>query len=228
MFTKKEVAATLDHAVLKPFATDQDIIDGAKMCAQREVASLCVRPTDVALTAEQLKDSKVDVSVVVGFPHGSNRTEVKVLEAKLAIEDGAVELDMVMNIGKFLSGDYDFVQQDIAAVVAEAKKKGALVKVIQETCYLSPEQVAKACQICEAAGADYVKTSTGFGDGPATPEVIDVMIKTVGQTMGVKASGGVRDWDTAVGYLQQGCKRLGVASTEAILDGAPASGNADY
>jgi len=228
MYTKKEVAATLDHAVLKPFATDQDIIDEAKMCAEREVASLCVRPTDVALTAEQLKDSKVDVSVVVGFPHGSNRTEVKVLEAKLAIEDGAVELDMVMNVGKFLSGDYDFVQQDIAAVVAEAKKKGALVKVIQETCYLSPEQVAKACQICEAAGADYVKTSTGFGDGPATPEVIDIMIKTVGQSMGVKASGGVRDWDTAVGYLQQGCKRLGVASTEAILDGAPASGNADY
>ncbi len=221
MYTREQVAATIDHAVLKPFATDQDIIDSAKMCAEREVASMCVRPTDVALTAEQLTGSGVDVSMVVGFPHGSNRTEVKVLEAKLAIQDGAVELDMVMNVGKFLSGDYDFVQQDVAAVVAEAKPHNVLVKVIQETCYLSLEQVAKACKICEAAGADYVKTSTGFGDGPATPEVIDVMIKAVGQTMGVKASGGVRSYEVAAGYLAQGCKRLGVGSTEDVLDGAP-------
>jgi len=227
MYKPEEVAATLDHAVLKPFATDQDVIDGCKMCAERKVASLCVRPTDVALVAKQLEGSGVDPSMVVGFPHGSNRPEVKALEAKLAIEDGAKELDMVMNIGKFLSGEYEFVQKDIEAVVAEAKPKGVLVKVIQETCYLSLEQVAKACKICEAAGADFVKTSTGFGDGPATPEVIDVMIKTVGETMGVKASGGVRDWATAVGYLDQGCKRLGVASTEAILDGAPA-GSDDY
>ena len=221
MYTAKQVAATIDHAVLKPVATDQDIIDGCKMCAERQVASMCVRPTDVALVARQLAGSGVDPSMVVGFPHGSNRPEVKALEAKLAIEDGAVELDMVMNIGKFLSSDYDFVQKDIEGVVAEAKAKNVLVKVIMETCYLSPEQVAKACKICEAAGADYVKTSTGFGDGPATPEVIDIMVKTVGKTMGVKASGGVRDWATAVGYLDQGCKRLGVGSTEAVLDGAP-------
>ena len=168
-----------------------------------------------------LKDSEVDVSMVVGFPHGSNRPEVKALEARLAIEDGAVELDMVMNIGRFLSGDYDFVQKDIEAVVAEAKKAGAIVKVILEICYLSDEQIAKVCKIAEAAGADFVKTSTGFGDGPATPEAIDIMIKTVGKTMGVKASGGVRSYETAVGYLDQGCKRLGVASTQAVLDGAP-------
>jgi len=221
MYTAKQVAATIDHAVLKPMATDQDVIDGCKMCAERQVASMCVRPTDVALVAKQLEGSGVDPSMVVGFPHGSNRPEVKALEAKLAIEDGAVELDMVMNVGKFLSGDYDFVRKDIEGVVAEAKPKNALVKVIMETCYLSPEQVAKACKICEAAGADYVKTSTGFGDGPATPEVIDIMVKTVGKTMGVKASGGVRDWATAVAYLDQGCKRLGVGSTEAVLDGAP-------
>jgi deoxyribose-phosphate aldolase len=204
------------------------------MCAQREVASLCVRPTDVALTAEQLKDSKVDVSVVVGFPHGSNRTEVKALEAKLAIEDGAVELDMVMNIGKFLSGEYDFVQKDIEAVVAEAKPKGVLVKVILETCFLDDDEVVKACKIAEAAGADYVKTSTGFGaddkrSKSATPEVIDIMMKTVGKTMKVKASGGVRVWETAVGYLDQGCTRLGVASTVQILSGAPEGGGSnDY
>ena len=229
MFTRDQVAATIDHAVLKPFATDQDIVDNAKMCAQRKVASMCVRPTDVALAAKELKDSGVDVSMVVGFPHGSNRTEVKTLEAKLAIEDGAVELDMVMNVGKFLSGDYDFVQKDIEAVVAEAKKSNVLVKVIQETCYLSAEQVAKACKLCEAAGADFVKTSTGFGvtsGGPtgATPEAVRIMLDTVGGRLQVKASGGIRSWDDAVGYLEMGCTRLGVGDAAAILDGRPAAG----
>jgi len=221
MFTKKDVAKTIDHSVLKPFATDKDIVDGCRMCEKWGVASMCVRPTDVALAAKELKNSEVGVSAVIGFPHGSNRPEVKALEAKLAIEDGAVELDMVMNIGKFLSGDYDFVQKDIEAVVAEAKKCNVIVKVILEICYLSAEQIAKACKIAEAAGADYVKTSTGFGDGPATPEAVEIMIKTVGKTMGVKAAGGVRTYETAVGYLKQGCKRLGAASTQAVLDGAP-------
>ena len=221
MFTKKDVAKTIDHSVLKPFATDKDIVDGCRMCEKWGVASMCVRPTDVALAAKELKNSEVGVSAVIGFPHGSNRPEVKALEAKLAIEDGAVELDMVMNIGKFLSGDYDFVQKDIEAVVAEAKKSNVIVKVILEICYLSPQQITKACKIAEAAGADYVKTSTGFGDGPATPEAVEIMIKTVGKTMGVKAAGGVRTYETAVGYLKQGCKRLGAASTQAVLDGAP-------
>ena len=221
MYTKQQIAQTIDHAVLKPLATDADIIENCKMVDTRGVKSLCVRPTDVKLAAEKLTDSDVLVSMVVGFPHGSNRTETKVLETRLGAEDGAVEFDMVMNVGKFLSGDYDFVGSDIAAVVEEAKKHNAIVKVILETCYLSPEQVAKACKIAEAAGADFVKTSTGFGDGPATPEVIDIMMKTVGKTMGVKASGGVRSYETAVGYLKQGCTRLGVGSTEAVLDGVP-------
>ena len=129
-----------------------------------------------------------------------------------------------MNIGKFKSGDFAWVQRDIEAVVAEAKPKGVLVKVILETCWLSPAEIARACKISEAAGADFVKTSTGFGDGPATPEAIDIMIETVGATMGVKASGGVRTWEAAVGYLQQGCTRLGVAATQAIMEGAPADG----
>jgi len=225
MYTKEEIAKTIDHAVLKPFATDEEIIKNAKMCDERGVFSMCVRPTDVKLAAEQLKDSETCVSMVVGFPHGSNKTETKVLETKLGAADGAVEFDMVMNVGKFLSGDYEFVKNDIAAVVEEANKTGALVKVIQETCYLSNEQVAKACEICFEAGADFVKTSTGFGDGPATPEVIDIMMKTVGDKMGVKASGGVRSYETAVGYLKQGCTRLGVGSTEAVLDGVPAEGD---
>jgi deoxyribose-phosphate aldolase len=224
MYTRQQVAGTIDHAVLKPFATRQDVIDNAKMCDERQVATMCVRPCDVALAAEQLKDSKVDVSVVVGFPHGGNCTQTKAAEARLAIEQGAREIDMVWNIGRFLSGDFDYVQKDIEAVVAEAKPNGVLVKVIMETCWLTGEQVAQGCKICQAAGADFVKTSTGFGDGPATSEVIDIMIKTVGDTMGVKASGGVRSWETAVGYLKQGCKRLGVGSTEKVLDGATDDG----
>jgi deoxyribose-phosphate aldolase len=221
MYTRKEVAKTIDHAVLKPFATDADIIAGCKMCSERGVGCFCVRPTDVALAVKELEGSETVVSAVIGFPHGSNKPEVKAMETRLAIEEGAKELDMVMNVGKFLSGDYDFVQKDIEAVVAEAKPKNVIVKVILESCYLGDEQVAKACKICEATGADFVKTSTGFGDGPATPEVIDIMMKTVGETMGVKASGGVRSYETAIGYLKQGCTRLGVGSTEAVLDGAP-------
>jgi len=223
-YTREQVARVIDHAVLKPFFTDDDVLAHCKMCVERGVGSICVRPTDVALAAKAVRGSKTTVACVVGFPHGSNRPEVKALEARLAIEDGATELDMVMNIGKFLSGDYEFVQKDIQAVVAEAAPKGVLVKVILETCYLTPEQVAKACKLAEAAGANFVKTSTGFGDGGATPEVIDIMLKTVGKTMGVKAAGGVRSWEKAVAYLEQGCKRLGVGSTEKVLDGAPDSG----
>jgi len=221
MFTREQVAKAIDHAVLKPFANTQDVIDGARMCKARGVGNFCVRPTDVALAAAELKGCETTVACVIGFPHGSNRPETKALEARLAIEDGADELDMVMNIGQFLSGNHEAVQKDIEAVVAEAGKAGALVKVILEICWLSPEQIARACKLAEAAGADFVKTSTGFGDGPATPEAIDIMVRTVGATMGVKASGGVRTWETAVAYLEQGCKRLGVASTEAVLDGAP-------
>jgi deoxyribose-phosphate aldolase len=174
------------------------------------------------LAASELEGCDTTVAAVIGFPHGSNRPEVKALEAKLAIEDGAAELDMVMNIGKFLSGDDATVQKDIEAVVAEAK--GADVKVILETCLLTLDQVARACKLAEAAGADFVKTSTGFNGEGATPEVIDVMLKTVGETMKVKASGGIRSWETAVNFLDQGCSRLGVGSTEAVLDDVEATG----
>ena len=220
MYTREQVARVIDHAVLKPTMADKDIIGNARMCREREVGNMCVRPTDVPLAVRELKGSRTTVAAVIGFPHGGNRPEVKALEAELAIADGAQELDMVMNIGKFLSGDDDFVQKDIQAVVAVAKPQGVLVKVILETCYLTLDQVARACRLAQAAGVDLVKTSTGFADGGATPEVIDVMIKTVGSAMGVKASGGVRSWETAVGYLRQGCKRLGVGSTEKVLDGA--------
>jgi deoxyribose-phosphate aldolase len=227
MYTKADVAKKIDHAVLKPFATDEDILRNAQMCRERGVGDLCVRPTDAARAAAALCDSDTTVAVVVGFPHGSNRPEVKALEARLAIEDGADELDMVMNIGKFLSGDAVHVRKDIEAVVAEAKPHSVIVKVILETCFLTPEQIADACRIARDAGADFVKTSTGFGDGSATPEAVDVMIRTVGDSMQVKASGGIRSWEQATGYLDQGCSRLGIGSTEAVLDGRPA-GDADY
>lgn len=223
MWTRRQVAETIDHAALKPFMTDDDIRVACRLGREYGVASVCVRPSDVALAARELAGSGVVPSVVIGFPHGSNRPETKALEARLAIEDGAGELDMVMNVGKFLSGDAAWVERDIRAVVAEARKHaGVMVKVILETCYLKPEQIAAACRIAEKAGADYVKTSTGFGDGPATPEAVQVMLDTVGQTMGVKPSGGIRDYATACRYLEMGAKRLGIASTQAVLEGAPA------
>jgi deoxyribose-phosphate aldolase len=209
--------------------TDQDVAANCQLGIRYHVASVCVRPSDVALATKELAGSGVVPSVVIGFPHGAHRPEVKALEARLAIEDGAKELDMVMNIGKFLSGDFAWVRRDIEGVVAEAKRAGGvLVKVILETCYLTPDQIATACEIARDAGANFVKTSTGFGDGPATPAAIDVMVKTVGDTLGVKASGGVRNYEVACGYLDQGCTRLGSAGgTPAILDAAPESGDMD-
>ncbi|MCD4823530.1 MAG: deoxyribose-phosphate aldolase [Phycisphaerae bacterium] len=222
MWTREQVAGTIDHAALKPNLTDADIVAACRLGKNCGVASVCVRPSDVVLAAEQLAGFGVLVSTVIGFPHGSNRPDVKALEAKLAIADGAAELDMVMNVGKFFSGDYDLVLRDIRAVVAEAKAAGdVIVKVIIESCYLSPAHIAKACQIALAGGADFVKTSTGFADGPATPEAVAIMVQAVGDTMGVKASGGIRSYEAACGYLDQGCTRLGLSSTEEILQAAP-------
>lgn len=220
MWTRQQIAATIDHAALKPEMTDDDVRANCEIGIKHKVASVCVRPSDVALAAKMLEGTGVLPSMVVGFPHGAHRPEVKALEARLAIEDGAKELDMVMNVGKFLSGDYDLVRRDVEGVVAEARKAGDVkVKVILEICYLTPEGIAKACEIARDAGADFVKTSTGFGTGPATPEAIEIMVKTVGDTMGVKASGGVRDYETACGFLDQGCTRLGTAGgTEIILN----------
>jgi deoxyribose-phosphate aldolase len=211
----------MDHAVLKPSMTDEDIRRAAAMCKARGIGNLCVRPSDAALASRLLKGSATTLSVVVGFPHGAHRTETKALEARLAIEDGAHELDMVMNIGKLLSGDYDFVTRDIAAVVAVAKPKGVLVKVIQESCLLTLEQVAKACELALAAGADFVKTSTGFNGDGATVEEVEVMLRTCKGRAKVKPSGGIRDWAKAVQFLKMGVDRLGVGGADKILDGAP-------
>jgi len=225
MYTKKQVAQTIDHAVLKPETTDTELAANAKMCVDNEVFSMCVKPCDIKAAKELLKKSNVKVSCVLSFPHGADATQVKAFQAKQAIADGADEIDMVMNIGKFLSGDYEYVVEDIKAVVDVAHGNGVLVKVIQESGYLTLEQVARACLLSYEAGADFVKTSTGFGPGKATTEIIDVMIKTVGDRMMVKPSGGIRTWDDAVAFLQQGADRLGVGSTEAVLNGAKSDGS---
>ena len=225
MFTKEQVAKTIDHAVLKPDQTDDDLEKNAKMCIENGVFSMCVKPCDIKKAAELLKQSDVKVSCVLSFPHGADATPTKAFQAKQAIEDGTDEIDMVMNIGKFLSGDYDYVLNDIKAVVEVAHAHGILVKVIQESGFLAPQQIAKACELSYEAGADFVKTSTGFGPGGAKPEYIDIMMKTVGGKMKIKPSGGIRDWDTAVAFLEQGADRLGIGSTEAVLGGIKAEGN---
>ena len=225
MFTKEQVAKTIDHAVLKPDQTVTDLKENAKMCIENGVFSMCVKPCDIKMASELLKGSDVKVSCVLSFPHGADATPVKSFQAKQAIEDGTDEIDMVMNIGKFLSGDYNYVLNDIKAVVEVAHEKGILVKVIQESGFLTLEQIAKACELSYEAGADFVKTSTGFGPGGAKPEYIDVMVKTVGGKMKIKPSGGIRDWETAVAFLEQGADRLGIGSTEAVLNGSKADGN---
>ncbi len=222
-YTTASVAATMDHATLKPFMTDADIAKHAAMCIAHRVGNLCVRPTDVALAASLLQGSGTSVAAVVGFPHGASRSEVKALETRLAIDDGAQEVDMVFNIGKFLSGERAFVQRDIEAVVAEAKPRGVLVKVIIESGLLTLVQVKEACELVISAGADYVKTSTGFNGEGATMATVATMVECCAGRAKVKASGGIRTWDDAVAYLRLGAQRLGVGAADAVLAQAPKS-----
>lgn len=225
MYTKDQVAKTIDHAVLKPEQTLTDLKANAEMCIENKVFSMCVKPCDIKAAKELLKNSDVKVSCVLSFPHGADATPVKAFQAAQAIEDGVDEIDMVMNIGRFLSGDYEYIVNDIKAVVDVAHTNKVLVKVIQESGHLSLDQIAEACELSYRAGADFVKTSTGFGPGGAKPEYIEVMVKTVGDKMQVKPSGGIRDWETAVAFLEQGADRLGVGSTEAVLKGGKAEGD---
>ena len=194
------------------------MIAGCELAHQYHAATVCVKPTHVKLAAEVLKDSDVIISTVVGFPHGSNRTEVKVLEANLAMDDGALELDMVLNIGQLRTGKYDFVRDDIKAVCDAAHARGARVKVILENAYLTDEEKVVACKLCEEAGADWVKTSTGFAPGGATLEDLRLMRETVSKNVQVKAAGGVRTLDAILPVIDVGCTRVGATATATILD----------
>ena len=206
----------IDHTNLKPEAKKEDILKLINEAKEHHFASVCVNPVWVELAAKELKGTDVKVCTVIGFPLGANTLETKAFETKDAIEKGAEEVDMVINIAKLKDGEFDAVKAEISAVVAVAKGK-ALVKVIIETCLLTNEEKIVACRLAGVAGADYVKTSTGFSTGGATVEDVALMAKTVGQTMGVKASGGVRTKEDAAAMVEAGATRLGASSGVAIV-----------
>ncbi len=214
----KAMAKYIDHTILKP---DASLAQVKKVCDEAKeynFASVCVNTGYVKFVAEQLAGTDVKPCVVVGFPLGACTTEAKAFEAKDAIEKGAKEVDMVINIGAIKSNDWDLVEKDIAALVDTCKGK-ALLKVILETCLLTDDEKVKACQICKKVGADFVKTSTGFSTGGATVEDVKLMRETVGPEMGVKASGGVRTYEDAVAMIKAGASRLGASSGVAIVSG---------
>ncbi len=214
---KEAFAKYFDHTILKADATRAQVSKLCNEALEYGFASVCVNSCHTKLVAEKLKDSVVKTCVVVGFPLGAMSTGSKAFETKEAVEAGAQEIDMVINVGALKEQDYDFVENDIKAVVAAAGKK-ALVKVIIETCLLSDHEKAAACEIAKKAGADFVKTSTGFSTGGATSEDIALMRKTVGDSMGVKASGGIRDYETAVKMIEAGASRIGASATVAIVN----------
>ena len=220
--TSKEIASRIDHSILNPAFTLEDLRNECAVAAKYHTASVCVRPCDVALAAGYLQGSGVKVGTVIGFPHGSHTTAIKVAEARQAMADGAVELDMVLNIGRLLSGDLDYVEQDIRAVVEVARQGDALVKVILENCYLSDEQKVQACRACERAGADFVKTSTGYGTGGATVEDLRLMRRSVSERVRVKAAGGVRTLEAFEAVCEAGADRVGATATSRIVDAARA------
>ena len=223
------IAQYIDHAVLHPTQTDKDLRAACEICSQYETASICVKPYMVMLAAEYLSDSEVKISTVISFPHGSCETAVKAMEARQACLDGAVELDMVANIGQVLEGNWTDVEADIGAVVAVASEHGAIVKVIFETGLLSTEQQKiELCKCSERAGAAFVKTSTGFGfvkdsngglrSTGATFEDIHLMRANCSDKVGVKASGGIRTLADARRFIELGATRLGTSGTKSLVD----------
>lgn len=214
--TYEQLAGTIDHSLLKPMLTMEDVAAGCELAAEYRVVSVCVRPADVALAVSELAGTDVAVGTVVSFPHGDSATTIKVAEAERALEDGAVELDMVLNIGRLLSGRVAEVQDDIAAVVQASGD--ALVKVIFENAYLTEEQKVTACKLSESAGADYVKTSTGYAPTGATIEDIRLMRENVGPAVKVKAAHGVRTLDALLAVIEAGAERCGATATAAMLD----------
>ncbi len=216
--TVRELAAMIDHAVLRPTQTERDVVDACTIALRERIASVCVKPFYVPDCARLLKDSGVRTSTVIGFPHGGQAAEVKVTTSLNAMREGASELDMVINIGALIEKDYAAIEKEIASVVGVGHANGALVKVILETAYLDDAQKAIAAQIAVRAGADFVKTSTGFGPEGATVEDVRLLRDLVGPKVGVKASGGIRTLDDALAMIEAGADRLGTSSTSSILD----------
>lgn len=218
----KNIASYIDHTILKPDATKEIVKKVCEEAKEHKFASVCVNPYYTRFASDQLKGTGVKVTSVIGFPLGSTTKEIKALEAKNAIENGAQELDMVINIGALKDKEYDVVKEDIKAVVDAAKDK-AIVKVIIEACLLSDEEKVIACKLSKEAGANYVKTSTGFSTAGATENDIKLMRETVGPNIGVKASGGIRDREKAEAMISAGATRIGASSSVAIVQGKEAS-----
>ncbi len=216
LFTLRQVAKTIDHALLRPDMSRDEVREGCEIALKYDVASVCCKPADVAFCAEILKGSDVHVGTVVGFPHGNSTTATKVFETKQVVADGATEIDVVINIGWLKSGMFDEVRDEIAAVVAAAS--GNQVKVILENAYLTKDEIVKACQLCEAAGADYVKTSTGFAPTGAVLEDVKLMRASVSPKVEVKSAGGVKTLDALLEFMEAGVKRSGASGTAAMLD----------
>lgn len=213
----EHVAKTIDHSLLRPELTDAELTAGCELAQAYHVASVCIKPSSVPLAARLLRGSDVLVGTVVGFPHGSSTTRVKVYEARQALEGGAAELDMVINIGWLRSGEDQRVEDDIRAVVSEAAGT-ALVKVILENAYLTDDEKRRGCRIVEAAGADFVKTSTGFAATGATLDDLRLMRESVSPHVQVKAAGGVRTLDALLDVLNTGTTRVGATATATILE----------
>ncbi len=215
--TYEQVAKTLDHSLLRPELTQDEMRAGCEIALEYDVASVCISPASVPLAARILQGSDVHVGTVIGFPHGYAAPGVKALETRQAMNDGATELDMVLNIGWLRSGLDEQVRGDILAVVTEARGK-ALVKVILENAYLTDDEKRRGCRIIEAAGADFVKTSTGFAPTGATLDDLRLMRASVSPRVQVKAAGGVRTLDAVIDVLNAGATRIGATASKAILD----------
>jgi deoxyribose-phosphate aldolase len=216
--TERDIAKAIDHSLLRPELDDAFVETGCRLAAEYDVASVCVRPADVGRAWAILAGTDVAVGTVVGFPHGNHRTETKVFEARQALADGATELDMVIQIGALKSGRDAEVQTDIQAIVDVAHEGGAIVKVIFENAYLTDDEKVRACRLSEAAGADFVKTSTGFAPGGATHDDLRLMRANTSPAIGVKAAGGVRTLDALLEVMALGTTRIGATATKAIID----------
>lgn len=213
---RKTIASIIDHTLLKASATPEQIIQCCRQAREYKFASVCANPCFVRLMSEELKGSGVKVCTVIGFPLGASSTDVKVYEAERTVEDGADEIDMVINIGALKAGDLKYVENEIKKVVHASQD--AIVKVIIETCYLDDSQKIIACKIAQEAGAGFVKTSTGFGTSGAKVEDVRLMRQTVGNSMGVKAAGGIRSLDDVLKMIEAGADRIGTSSGVAIME----------
>ena len=217
-YTYQDIAKMIDHSLLNPTLSDRDLEQGCQLALAYDVASVCIMPYYLARCAEILKGGTVMASTTIGFPHGGHTTAVKLAETKQALADGGQELDMVVNISKVLSGDWDYVRADLAAVIDATHEQGQKVKVIFENCYLTDDQKVRLCQLCGELGADWVKTSTGYGTGGATLEDLRLMRENSPAEVQVKAAGGVRDMDKLLEVRALGVTRVGASRTAEMLD----------